>query len=243
MEEKVCSRDGVEICRKLASSGVAVVLTARDEKRGLQAAQELGNDAGLSANVASLVDFVSTRFGRPDSVVNDAGLGGHITNHDACPKLLNELVSAFNGTAPSALSAKSLDEEVWKEIETEDYGMAEECVKNTNYYKAKSVIEALLPLLPLYQNHFKEGDFGKRGLPTHLAAYNVGKVALNAYTRIMAKKTDVTCNSGLLTPSQGAENPVWLALLPQGGPSGLFYDRKKVSSFLSFPNLPSPVKE
>ncbi|XP_039166856.1 (+)-neomenthol dehydrogenase [Eucalyptus grandis] len=161
--QEVCSRDGVEICRKLASSGVAVVLTARDEKRGLQAAQELGNDAGLSA--------------KPDSVVNDAGLGGHITNHDACPKLLNELVSALE---ISFLRFQPLDEEVWKEIGTEDNGMAEECaLSDVEIERADQVQESFL-------SDFKEGDFGKR--VCQLISQHVGKVALNAYTRIMAKK-------------------------------------------------------
>ncbi|XP_056174325.1 (+)-neomenthol dehydrogenase-like [Syzygium oleosum] len=296
---------GFEICRQLASTGVTVVLTARDEKRGLQAAGELQKNSSLSggavifhqldvadpASVASLVGFVATQFGRLDILVNNAGISGHIMDCNA----LSKAVELAGGDFP-------LGEEVWKEISTEDYGMAEECVK-TNYYGAKSVTEALLPLLHLsdsprivnvssklgvlefipgewprqvfsdvenlteervdrvlesFLQDFKEGDFGKRGWPTHISAYKVSKAALNAYTRIMAKKlpsflvnsvcpgfvqTDMTCNTGLSTPAQGAESPVWLALLPQGGPSGLFFDRKQVYSFSSLPNLASRVEE
>lgn len=74
---------GFEICKQLASTGVTVVLTARDEKRGLQAAGELRKNASLSggavifhqldvadpASVAALVGFVATQFGRLDILV------------------------------------------------------------------------------------------------------------------------------------------------------------------------------
>ncbi|THF97489.1 hypothetical protein TEA_029175 [Camellia sinensis var. sinensis] len=67
----------------------------------------------------------------------------------------------------------------------------------------------------------------------------LSKAALNAYTRVLAKKyrnivinavspghikTDINQNTGTLTVEHGAKWPVRLALLPHGGPSGLFYD-------------------
>lgn len=124
-------------------------------------------------------------------------------------------------------------------------------VENLTEERVDRVLESFL-------QDFKEGDFGKRGWPTHISAYKVSKAALNAYTRIMAKKlpsflvnsvspgfvqTDMSCNTGTSTPAQGAESPVWLALLPQGGPSGLFFDRKQVYSFSSLRNLASRVEE
>ncbi|XP_027103373.1 (+)-neomenthol dehydrogenase-like [Coffea arabica] len=33
----------------------------------------------------------------------------------------------------------------------------------------------------------------------------------------------ITCNTGFFTAAEGAEGPVKLALLPDGGPSGLFF--------------------
>ncbi|XVF80030.1 hypothetical protein PTKIN_Ptkin15bG0037700 [Pterospermum kingtungense] len=41
---------GLEICKQLASKGIMVVLTARDEKRGLEAVEKL-KEYGLSDNV------------------------------------------------------------------------------------------------------------------------------------------------------------------------------------------------
>ena len=41
----------------------------------------------------------------------------------------------------------------------------------------------------------------------------------------------MTYNTGKLTAEEGAETPVWLALLPKGGPSGLFFSQKEETSF------------
>ncbi|XP_019434123.1 PREDICTED: (+)-neomenthol dehydrogenase-like, partial [Lupinus angustifolius] len=81
---------GFEIVRQLASAGIKVVLTARDEKRGLAALEKL-NALGLShlllfhqldvadaASVASLAHFVKSEFGKLDILVNNAGIGGAV---------------------------------------------------------------------------------------------------------------------------------------------------------------------
>ncbi|XP_020084216.1 short-chain dehydrogenase/reductase 2b-like [Ananas comosus] len=68
---------GLEICRQLASTGVRVILTARDEKRGLEAAEKL-KQSGLSdvifhrldvtdsSGIASFAEFVKISFGKLD---------------------------------------------------------------------------------------------------------------------------------------------------------------------------------
>ncbi|KAM1249805.1 hypothetical protein EV1_032135 [Malus domestica] len=82
--------------------------------------------------------------------------------------------------------------------------------------------------------------------------YTVSKADLNRYTRILAKKypnfcincvspgfvkTDITFNVGNLTINEGAENLVRLALLPNGGPTGLYFSQKEVASFLVLNSL------
>ncbi|PNX97164.1 (+)-neomenthol dehydrogenase, partial [Trifolium pratense] len=69
---------GFEIVRQLASAGIKVVLTARDEKRGLQALETLKSsalsdfvvfhqlDVADAASVASLAHFVKSQFGKLD---------------------------------------------------------------------------------------------------------------------------------------------------------------------------------
>nr|GMD74393.1 (+)-neomenthol dehydrogenase-like [Ipomoea batatas] len=95
---------------------------------------------------------------------------------------------------------------------------------------------------------YKEGPMiaQAKGWPRYASAYKVSKAAVNAYTRILAQKypnfrincvcpgyvkTDMTLNVGQLTPEEGTENIVKLALLPDDGPSGLFFCKKNVMAF------------
>lgn len=93
---------------------------------------------------------------------------------------------------------------------------------------------------------FKEGNLETIGWPTYISAYKVSKAAMNAYTRILAKKypnicvnsvcpgyvkTDITCNTGLLNVAEGAQLLVSLALHPNEKPSGVFISHQGLSSF------------
>lgn len=75
---------GFEICKQLASKGITVVLTARDERRGLEAVEKLKQQLGLSDSdqvvfhqldvidpnsIASLANLIKTRFGKLDILV------------------------------------------------------------------------------------------------------------------------------------------------------------------------------
>ncbi|KAI4355021.1 hypothetical protein L6164_003839 [Bauhinia variegata] len=78
------------------------------------------------------------------------------------------------------------------------------------------------------------------------ASYTVAKAALNAYTKVLAKnfphfransicpgyvKTDINHNTDILSVDDAPENPVSLALLPENGPSGLFFGLDEVVPF------------
>ncbi|KAF5946468.1 hypothetical protein HYC85_016696 [Camellia sinensis] len=276
---------GFEICRQLASKGIIVVLTARDEKKGFEALEKLKSD-GLSdhvvfcqldvvdpSSVASLADFIKSKFGRLDILVNNAGIVGVKMDWD------------------SLQSSEGSWEESWKKVMTQSYELGNECLQ-TNYYGTKRMIEALIPLLQLsdsprivnvssvmgklelipsewakgvlhdvesliierveevlneFLKDFKEGALQTKGWPTFMSAYTVSKASLNAYTRILAKKyptfrincvcpgwvkTDINNHTGDLTTEQGAQCPVKLALLPDDGPSGLFFSHNEPSSFV-----------
>ncbi|KAJ4726980.1 (+)-neomenthol dehydrogenase [Melia azedarach] len=275
---------GFEICRQLASHGVTVVLTARDENRGLEAVHKLKQsgyddvifhqlDVADPASVDSFADFIKCQFGKLDILVNNAGIGGVSTDADALPGFVKDGVPIK-----------------WNEIVTETYELAEKCLE-TNYYGAKRMCRALISLLQLsdsprivnvsssmgklknvpnewakgvlsdvenlteervdevlreYLNDFKEGSRETKGWPALMSAYIVSKAAMNAYTRILAKKypkfsincvcpgyvkTDINYSTGILTVEEGADAPVSLALFPNGGPSGSFFLRKEETSF------------
>ncbi|KAL5825815.1 hypothetical protein ACOSQ3_021878 [Xanthoceras sorbifolium] len=138
---------GFEICRQLASKGIKVVLTARNEERGLQAVDDLIKEYGLSphllvfhqldvtdsASAASLAEFVKTQFGKLDLLVNNAGtLGAHILN-DAFESAIQEAVET------------GVD---MNKYFVQTYETAEQCL-HTNYYGYKRMVETLVPVLQL----------------------------------------------------------------------------------------------
>ncbi|KAI3985352.1 hypothetical protein MKX01_033666 [Papaver californicum] len=279
---------GFDICRQLASNGISVVLTARDVIKGLEAVEKLKNSFGLSnvvfhqldvmnpITLPSLAEFIRSRFGKLDILVNNAGIVGAITDAAGFMALLQE---NQNKERPNL-----------KEVITETYELAEECVQ-TNYYGVKSVTKALIPLLQLSESprivnvtstmgmlkfvsnekaleilsdgdglkeesvdemvnmflkDFKGGLLESKGWPSCLPAYTVSKASLNAYTRILAKQfptfrvnclcpgyvnSGFNCNTGVVTTAEGAERVVDLALVPDDGPSGLYFTHGKITPF------------
>ncbi|PON52904.1 Glucose/ribitol dehydrogenase [Parasponia andersonii] len=108
--------------------------------------------------------------------------------------------------------------------------------------------EQLHKVITVFLKDFEEGLLEAKGWPIHISAYKISKAAMNAYTRILAKKypnictnsvhpgfvkTDITCNIGESTVTEGAEGPVRLALLPNtiGKPSGLLFYEHQVLPF------------
>ncbi|KAI4328761.1 hypothetical protein L6164_021093 [Bauhinia variegata] len=277
---------GFEICRQLASNGITVLVTARDEKKGLEAVEKLRAygfsdqlisfhqlDVTDSASIATLANFVKTHFKKLDILINNAGIPGADVDPDALLTWIK--YRTIDGT----------------KVTPQNFEAAEATVK-TNYHGAKETIEALINLLQLsdspkiinvssnigrleympngwpkevlndveniteekiqnilnqFLKDLKEGSLEIKGCwPISTPAYILSKAALNALTRILAKKypsfcinavhpgfvkTDMTQNLGVLTPNEGAESVVRLALLPNGSPSGLFFFREKETSF------------
>ncbi|ONK67463.1 uncharacterized protein A4U43_C05F320 [Asparagus officinalis] len=101
-------------------------------------------------------------------------------------------------------------------------------------------------LLQKFMQDFKEERLKSQGWTTLVPAYNVSKAALNAYTRVLARrhakiyincvhpgyvKTDINWNSGVVSPEEGARGPVMLALMPDGGPSGCYFEQTNMVGF------------
>lgn len=292
---------GYETCKQLASKGVVVVLTSRDEKRGIKAIERLKKEANITsddqilfhqldvmdpASISSLVDFINKKFGRLDILVNNAGVGGLMV--EGAIVILKDLIEG------DFVTISTENEEVGTEKSTAgivtNYELTKQCVE-TNFYGAKRMSEAFIPLLHLsnsprivnvasflgklkllcnewakkvlsdaknlteervdevlneFLKDFTENSIEAKGWPTYFAAYKVSKAALIAYTRVLGSKypnfrinsvcpgycgTDMTAYTGSLTAEEGAESLVKLALLPNDGPSGLFFYRKEVTSF------------
>jgi len=218
---------GFEICRQLAQRGIRVVLTSRDAAKGGTAFKKL-RDAGLpvtfhqldvtsARDITALAAFVTAQFGRVDILINNAAV--MIDPHGS--RLLDSKLETYRDTletnvlAPLALTQALLP-----------------LMKKQNYGRIVNISSSLGQL----------SDMG-----TGTPAYRISKTALNALTRIVAAetrasnilvnsmspgwvKTDMGGPSAPRSVAQGADTAVWLATLPDGGPTdGFFYDRKPIS--------------
>ncbi|XP_071705372.1 (+)-neomenthol dehydrogenase-like, partial [Rutidosis leptorrhynchoides] len=106
--------------------------------------------------------------------------------------------------------------------------------------------EKIDEIIQRFLTDFKANKLSENGWPLTCTAYKISKAAINGYTRILARKfrnilvnsvhpgyviTDITSHTGYLTAEQGAKAPVMLALLPDDGPSGVYFNEMQVSSF------------
>ncbi|KAL5575046.1 hypothetical protein UlMin_016745 [Ulmus minor] len=106
--------------------------------------------------------------------------------------------------------------------------------------------EKLDAILKRFLHDLKENQLEGNGWTMMLPAYSISKQTLNAYTRITAKKyphmyincvhpgyvnTDINWHTGPQSVEEGARGSVKLALLPDGGPSGCYFDQTELAEF------------
>ncbi len=215
---------GYEICHQLARKGLRVLLTSRDGERGERARKKLEKegldvlyhqlDVTAQSSIAAIARHIENEFGRVDVLVNNAGV--LIDTRSA--SVLKEKEETFRTTL------------------------------ETNFYGALRMCQALVPLMK--KNHYGRvvnlssglGQLDDMGDGT--PAYRVSKTALNALTRMVATavegdnilvnsmcpgwvRTDMGGPQASRSVEQGAETAVWLAMLPQDGPTGGFFRDKK----------------
>jgi len=216
---------GLEIARQLLAQGLRVVLTGRDEAATRRALESLGA-AGQSAlavrldvtdpmTIAAARRTAEQRLGPVDVVVNNAAVLLH-ENDD----LLSIPRDGFRAT-----------------FETNVVGAIEVCrvfvppMAQRGYGRVVNVSSGV-------------GQLAR--LSTYAPAYSISKTALNAFTRVLAAtyqgqgvlvnavdpgwvRTDMGGKSAPRSVEQGAETAVWLATLPESGPTGGFFrDRRAI---------------
>jgi NAD(P)-dependent dehydrogenase (short-subunit alcohol dehydrogenase family) len=217
---------GREVARELAALGHHVIVTARDPAAAERAAEQLSEGGRLSlqseqldvadpGSVERLGERVGSDPGRLDALVNNAGVEGVVgTNAAAAP----------------------LDD-------------AHQTME-VNLFGAWRLTQMLLPLLRRSDRarivNVSSGAGQLSDMNGGSPGYRVSKTALNALTRIFSQeegpngilvnsmcpgwvRTDMGGSAAPRSVEEGADTAVWLATLPDDGPTGSFFrDRKPI---------------
>jgi NAD(P)-dependent dehydrogenase (short-subunit alcohol dehydrogenase family) len=217
---------GNAIVRQLAAAGMIVVLTARDEKQAETAASQLSKlgevlakqlDITDSLSVGRLRDGLLQDLGRVDVLINNAGI--LMEDDDEATKVDLEVVRR---------------------------------TFETNVVGSWRMAQAFIPVM-LEQNYGRIVNVSSGsgsisgGMDHDNAAYSLSKASLNALTVLLAAqtkphnilvnalspgwvKTDMGGTDATRSVEEAADTPVWLATLPDGGPTGGFFrDRQSIA--------------
>jgi NAD(P)-dependent dehydrogenase (short-subunit alcohol dehydrogenase family) len=219
---------GRETVRQLAGRGYGVFLAARDEEKACAAAEELAAEGGdvrplvLDVADARSIEAAAGRLsgdpGRLDVLVNNAGIGSDFGVAGADP----------------------------------DFDAIQRAL-DTNFFGAYRLTVAVLPLLrksraPRIVN-VSSGMGGVAEMGGWSPGYRVSKAAMNAMTRILSVElkdegflVNSACPGFVATDmggpfgarksvEDGASGIVWLATLPDDGPTGGFFRDGKPVAF------------
>lgn len=211
---------GFEICRQLAQYGMRVVLTSRDAVKGRAACDKLvaqglqveyhALEVTAPQSIMALAAFLQEKFGGADVLINNAG----IMIDPRGSRLLDSSVETYRDTF------------------------------EVNVLGPLQITQALLPMMKkrkygrIVNVSSGQGQLADMGSGT--PAYRISKTALNALTRITAAETRATnilvnamCPGWVRTDmggpnamrsiEQGADTALWLATLPNDGPTGGFF--------------------
>jgi NAD(P)-dependent dehydrogenase (short-subunit alcohol dehydrogenase family) len=216
---------GLEIGKQLARHNITVILSSRDSAKGEKAKQSLEKE-GLKVvyhpldvtdenSIKQIETFIHEQYGRLDILVNNAGI------------FPDSMESALNNSVDTLRQAME-----------------------TNLYGPFRLCQTFIPLM-------QKNDYGRivnlssgmgqlSDMNGCCPGYRTSKTALNALTRMLAdefKGTNILINSmcpgwvrtdmggpnATRNVKEGADTAIWLATLPNDGPSGGFFrDRQPI---------------
>ena len=222
---------GLAIARQLAQRDIKVLIGARDQDKGISACKQLQSE-GLDAY------FILIDVTRAISI--EAAIG-KIQNDFRCLDILVNNAGIMIDTQSGILE---LDRAVFHNtLTTNVFGpllLAQACIplmKANGYGRIVNMASILGSL-----NDISNPDSPYDAVLS--PAYRLSKTLLNGITVLLANalrgtnilvnsacpgwvRTDMGGSQAPLTSEQGADTPVWLATLPDGGPTGGFFRERQ----------------
>ena len=217
---------GLETSRQLLERGLTVVMTGRDEAALQRARDTLGEEERARAVVIGMD-------------VTDA------ESIDAAHRIVNERVGSVDVLVNNAAVLLSESQDVLS-IASSGY----RATFDTNLFGVIDVCRRFVPEMASRRYgrvvNVSSGAGQLSTMSTYAPAYSMSKAALNALTRILAGtyrgtgvlvnaadpgwvRTDMGGPSAPRSLEEGADTIVWLATLPDDGPSGgFFHDRHEI---------------
>ncbi|KAA8540603.1 hypothetical protein F0562_024478 [Nyssa sinensis] len=265
---------GFDIAHQLAVHGLTVILTSRDAGVGDEARKVL-QERGLTvffhqldvvdpSSIKVFAEWVQQDFGGIDILVNNAGVNFNHgtdnsvefaeqvigTNYFGTKSMIQAMIPLMRPSASGAhiVNVSSRlgrlngrrnrigDVTLRKQLENVDT-LSEELIDGT---------------VNKFLEQVKDGSWTSSGWPQNYTDYSMSKLAVNAYTRLMAKmlsdrpegqkiyincycpgwvKTAMTGWAGHTSPEEGADTGVWLSLLPDQLVTGKFFAERREINF------------
>lgn len=221
---------GLELCRQLLRIGFTVLLTSRDLKKGMHAAETLREEGGniffheldvvSLKSINKLKKFILKKFKRLDVLINNAGI---MLDH-----------RSYNNSKKFSIYDISMNSLT--------------STMQTNVFDPFLMCQSFIPIMK--KNNYgrivnissKAGQLSKvsKGVPI----YRLSKVSLNGVTRVFSDeknnknilinsvcpgwvKTSMGGPNALLEPAKAIKTIIWLATLGNNGPTGGFFSEKK----------------
>ncbi|KAL6559740.1 hypothetical protein OROGR_004857 [Orobanche gracilis] len=265
---------GFEIVHQLALHGLTVILTSRETAVGEEAAKVL-QEGGLNvvfhqldivdpSSIETFAQWVREKYGGIDILVNNAGVNFNAgsdnsveyaekvigTNYFGTKSMIKAMIPLFR---PSDAGARIVNVssrlgrlngrrnrienvELREKLE-DDEMLSEELIDET---------------MNTFLEQAKDGTWVDGGWPHIFTDYSLSKLAVNTYTRLMARifadrpegqkiyincycpgwvRTAMTGWAGHISPEDGADTAVWLALLPEQFVTGKFFSERREIHF------------